>query len=189
MEECEALCTNIAIMVNGVFKCLGSTQHLKTKFGEGYSLLAKITYPDDGSQPNIQPLMDFIEATFPKSTLKDVHQGLVHYHIADTSISWAKIFGTMERAKATYNIEDYSVSQTTLEQVFINFARSQVPPQEKVKGCCAKCGLCCIGLFCCRCQTCSDNEELVSIIEHEHALATEQPPTTIQPPTGEVSHV
>ena len=31
MEECEALCTRLAIMVNGSFKCLGSIQHLKNK--------------------------------------------------------------------------------------------------------------------------------------------------------------
>lgn len=29
MEECEALCTRLAIMVNGRFRCLGSVQHLK----------------------------------------------------------------------------------------------------------------------------------------------------------------
>ena len=31
MEECEALCTRLAIMVNGEFKCLGGIQHLKNK--------------------------------------------------------------------------------------------------------------------------------------------------------------
>lgn len=31
MEECEALCTRLAIMVNGRFKCLGSCQHLKNR--------------------------------------------------------------------------------------------------------------------------------------------------------------
>ena len=31
MEECEALCTRLAIMVNGSFKCLGNIQHLKNK--------------------------------------------------------------------------------------------------------------------------------------------------------------
>lgn len=35
MEECEALCTRLSIMVNGKFKCLGSIQHLKSKFGSG----------------------------------------------------------------------------------------------------------------------------------------------------------
>lgn len=42
MEECEALCTRLAIMVNGEFKCLGSTQHLKTKFAQGYTLIIKV---------------------------------------------------------------------------------------------------------------------------------------------------
>lgn len=31
----------------------------------------------------------------------------------------------MEKAKEQYNIDDYSVSQTTLEQVFLNFAKYQ----------------------------------------------------------------
>ena len=42
MEECEALCTRLAIMVNGQFKCMGSPQHLKSKFGQGYTLLIKV---------------------------------------------------------------------------------------------------------------------------------------------------
>ena len=29
MEECEALCTQLAIMVGGAFRCYGSTQHIK----------------------------------------------------------------------------------------------------------------------------------------------------------------
>jgi ATP-binding cassette subfamily A (ABC1) protein 3 len=32
MEECEALCTRVAIMVNGQFQCLGSVQHIKSKY-------------------------------------------------------------------------------------------------------------------------------------------------------------
>lgn len=42
MEECENLCTRLAIMVDGKFKCMGSVQHLKTKFGDGYTLTIKI---------------------------------------------------------------------------------------------------------------------------------------------------
>ena len=42
MEECEALCTRLAIMVNGQFKCLGSPQHLKNKFGKGYTVMVKV---------------------------------------------------------------------------------------------------------------------------------------------------
>jgi ATP-binding cassette, subfamily A (ABC1), member 3 len=41
MEECEALCPRIGIMANGKLRCLGSAQHLKTKFGQGYQLELK----------------------------------------------------------------------------------------------------------------------------------------------------
>ena len=42
MEEAEALCTKMGIMVGGEFKCFGSSQHIKDKFGTGYELEVKI---------------------------------------------------------------------------------------------------------------------------------------------------
>lgn len=62
MEECEALCTRLAIMVNGQFKCLGSPQHLKSKFGSGYTLLAKTRSDEEGE---LQAFKAFVEKTFP----------------------------------------------------------------------------------------------------------------------------
>ena len=171
MEECEALCTRIAIMVNGQFRCLGSPQHLKNKFGEGYTLIARVGHPPGGGVPYVQPLMDHITCQFPGSILKDVHQGMVHFHITDNKVTWAGLFGMMERAKAQFNIEDYLVSQTTLEQVFINFARAQIPPQEKRAGLCATCcGMCkyfmCSG--CCRgCGSSQEMEPLIGESEDE----------------------
>ena len=45
MEEAEALCTKIGIMVGGRLRCLGSTQHLKSKFGQGYLAVFKLSAP------------------------------------------------------------------------------------------------------------------------------------------------
>jgi len=42
MEEAEALCTKMGIMVAGNFKCFGSSQHIKDKYGTGYELEFKI---------------------------------------------------------------------------------------------------------------------------------------------------
>ena len=36
MEECEALCNRVGIMVGGRLRCLGTIQHLKDRFGQGY---------------------------------------------------------------------------------------------------------------------------------------------------------
>merc|ERR1719158_830222 len=43
MEECEALCAKVVVMVRGQFRCLGSIQHLKSRFGEGYAVELKIS--------------------------------------------------------------------------------------------------------------------------------------------------
>lgn len=54
MEECEALCTRLAIMVNGEFKCIGSTQHLKNKFSKGLILKIKVRRAADPKRPSIR---------------------------------------------------------------------------------------------------------------------------------------
>uniref|UniRef100_A0A673N7P9 ATP-binding cassette sub-family A member 3-like n=1 Tax=Sinocyclocheilus rhinocerous TaxID=307959 RepID=A0A673N7P9_9TELE len=125
MEECEALCTRLAVMVNGQFKCLGSPQHLKSKFGSGYTLLAKVRVDTELEEMDLQLFKDFIESTFPGSLLKDEHQGMVHYHLTDKTLTWAQVFGVLETAKEKYSIEDYCVSQISLEQVFLSFAQFQ----------------------------------------------------------------
>ena len=38
MEEAEALSTKMGIMVAGEFKCFGSRQHIKNKFGTGFQV-------------------------------------------------------------------------------------------------------------------------------------------------------
>lgn len=43
MEEAEALATKMGIMVRGgVFRCMGSSQHIKNKFGIGYEVEIKV---------------------------------------------------------------------------------------------------------------------------------------------------
>lgn len=41
MEEAEALCSRIGIMVDGRIRCLGSAQHLKSRFGDGFEVDVK----------------------------------------------------------------------------------------------------------------------------------------------------
>jgi ATP-binding cassette, subfamily A (ABC1), member 3 len=45
MEECEALCTRIGIMVGGVLRCLGSSQRLRTKYGHGFQIEIGMVIP------------------------------------------------------------------------------------------------------------------------------------------------
>ncbi|XP_076264015.1 ATP binding cassette subfamily A member 3 isoform X2 [Rhynchophorus ferrugineus] len=130
MEECEALCTRLAIMVNGNFKCLGSTQHLKNKFAEGYTLTIKIKKTErSGSETphNTNDIEGYIKEYFPKAILREKHDELLTYYVMDKSIPWSRMFGILEEGKKReqLNIEDYSLGQSSLEQVFLTFTKHQ----------------------------------------------------------------
>uniref|UniRef100_A0A8C4H4V3 Cholesterol transporter ABCA5 n=1 Tax=Dicentrarchus labrax TaxID=13489 RepID=A0A8C4H4V3_DICLA len=102
MEEAEAVCDRVAIMVSGQLRCIGSIQHLKGKYGRGYN-----------------PVCLFATLMVYKIPMEDVK-------------SLSKSFSKLESAKQTFNFEEYNFSQSTLEQVFMEFAKEQENEQDDV---------------------------------------------------------
>ncbi|KAJ8408338.1 hypothetical protein AAFF_G00257520 [Aldrovandia affinis] len=121
MEECEALCTRMAIMVNGRFRCLGSVQHLKNRFGDGYTIILRLSEPSE--EPC--PVDSYIRTSFPGIELKERHQNVLQYQLPSQTCSLAHVFDVLSNNGEELGIADYSVSQTTLDQVFVNFAKDQ----------------------------------------------------------------
>ncbi|KAL4635920.1 retinal-specific ATP-binding cassette transporter-like [Arapaima gigas] len=127
-QECEALCTRLAIMVNGTFRCLGTIQHLKYKFGDGYVITMKIRAAKPGAKPDLNPAEAFMENSFPGCVQREKHHNTLQYQITTSSL--ARVFQLVVSNKEKLNIEDYSISQTTLDQVFVNFAKQQSGEDE-----------------------------------------------------------
>lgn len=59
-------------MVNGEFKCLGSTQHLKNKFSKGFFLTIKIGIEDtsESLDQRILNVKNFVSMNFSGAVLK-----------------------------------------------------------------------------------------------------------------------
>lgn len=125
MEECEALCNRIGIMVGGEFKCLGSLQHLKSRFSEGYTIDVRFA---EGKGPAV---LNALHATYADlgAEIAETHETEIKMRVTDPEIKLWRMFEAVEALKnshdETIRIDDYSVSQTTLEQVFIRFAKDQ----------------------------------------------------------------
>ncbi|ETO28442.1 hypothetical protein RFI_08694, partial [Reticulomyxa filosa] len=63
MEECEALCHRIGIMVLGQLRCLGTAQRLKSRYGKGYQL-------DMDVDPGVQAdLTNVLQAEFGQTNV------------------------------------------------------------------------------------------------------------------------
>ncbi|XP_029725473.2 phospholipid-transporting ATPase ABCA3 isoform X1 [Aedes albopictus] len=127
MEECEALCTRLAIMVNGEFKCLGSTQHLKNKFSKGFLLTIKVNKSEDAQEQDrrVCEVKAFVMSQFSGAILKEEYQDSLSFHVPQTDLKWSAMFGLMESNKDRLSIEDYALGQTSLEQVFLFFTKYQ----------------------------------------------------------------
>ncbi|KAG5055117.1 hypothetical protein JHK85_007627 [Glycine max] len=75
MNEAQALCTRIGIMVGGRLRCIGSPQHLKTRFGNHLELEVK---PTEVSSADLQNLCQAIQErlldvpSHPRSLLNDL---------------------------------------------------------------------------------------------------------------------
>jgi ABC-type multidrug transport system ATPase subunit len=65
MEECEALCTKLAIMAAGQLQCIGSPQHIKNKFGAGFNVVLRVAKQEDMDTVKLG-----IRELFPDSLLK-----------------------------------------------------------------------------------------------------------------------
>ncbi|XP_053706907.1 phospholipid-transporting ATPase ABCA1 isoform X2 [Synchiropus splendidus] len=124
MEECEALCARMAIMVNGKFQCLGSVQHLKSRFGDGYTVVLRLA--EGKSCLGSCPVDEFMKSLFPSMELKECHQNVLQYQFPSHGCSLAKVFDVLAKHFEELGIMDFSVSQTTLDQVFVNFAKEQL---------------------------------------------------------------
>ncbi|KAL3659650.1 hypothetical protein V7S43_015325 [Phytophthora oleae] len=194
MEECEALCSRVGIMVGGRLRCYGSVQHLKSRFGDGLVFDVKLETPtDDEIEYQRQhvfedgktyvPLEDLeikcrafgndrlaerLKASHPTGyslaaaierdgfvraeafccwcmeetrfdALNDYLQrsfGLDRVAVLERQsefsrfkvsgdVKLSKMFALVEGVKTKMFIREYSVSQTTLEQIFNAFASQQ----------------------------------------------------------------
>ena len=118
LDEAELLCNRMAILVNGRFQCIGSSQHLKQKFGIGYELTVKI---NDINQENL--LISFVTQKW-RSKLLESFNGMYKFQL-HTKNPLSEIFREMKELTKEISIDTYAVSQTTLETVFLRFAKRQ----------------------------------------------------------------
>jgi ATP-binding cassette subfamily A (ABC1) protein 5 len=105
-------------MVDGKLKCLGTSQRLKHKFGASYEI--NIRCPEELRAKCIQKL----QVDFGSGKVEEEHRTYFRLKV-DHDVDLSAAFGTLEALKAKQEISEYSMSQSTLEQIFINFAKQQ----------------------------------------------------------------
>ncbi|XP_031207707.1 ATP-binding cassette sub-family A member 9 isoform X2 [Mastomys coucha] len=121
MAEAEAVCDRVAIMVSGRLRCIGSIQHLKSKFGKDYLLEMKVKTPTQ-----VEPLNTEVLRLFPQAARQERYSSLMVYKLPVEDVRpLSEAFFKLERLKENFGLEEYSLSQSTLEQVFLELSKEQ----------------------------------------------------------------
>ncbi|KAI8349326.1 P-loop containing nucleoside triphosphate hydrolase protein, partial [Mortierella sp. GBAus27b] len=125
MEEADILSDRIAIMTTGRLRCIGTSLHLKELYGSGFRLniSSKPGQLEEACQSVISQLLQGtryrrIDKFTNASTFEfDLQQQQIDPKTGKGQLS--RIFSTLSQPGAFPDIEDWGVSQTTLEDVFI----------------------------------------------------------------------
>ncbi|NXM64636.1 ABCA9 protein, partial [Illadopsis cleaveri] len=129
MEEAEAVCDRVAILVSGQLRCIGSIQYLKNKFGKGYLLEIKVKDPESADVLHAEILK-----IFPGAARQERFPSLLVYKVPmKDALPLSQSFSKLEEAKRSCSLEEYSFSLNTLTQaafscpfqVFLELSREQ----------------------------------------------------------------
>ncbi|KAN0029592.1 hypothetical protein ACTA71_007723 [Dictyostelium dimigraforme] len=117
MEEADVLSSRIAIISQGKLQCLGTQNHLKAKFGDGYSVRINIEEP----YINTHNPTELITKFSPHAVLTESFDGSYNYRFPkDTVIS--DLYQYLVSHKYDHHLQEWSFSQTSLEDVFLKIS-------------------------------------------------------------------
>jgi len=131
MDESEALCSRIGIMVGGRLRCIGSAQHLKYRYGNGYQIDVNT------GVHRTNAITDALHQQFAGVRIIEKHPHSIKFQIphgANHRVLLSDLFQWVEDHREALNVVEYSISETTLEQIFIQFAKQQEEETGNVAG-------------------------------------------------------
>ena len=118
LNEAEYLGDRIGIMSDGHFLCSGTSSFLKSKYPCGFNinlLINSSIFNEEYKTQFFNGIMNYE----PNAEIKVASKGIFSLNIQSNNKHIPEIFDYIEQTKAQYGIEDYTVSSTSLEDVFL----------------------------------------------------------------------
>ena len=122
MEECEALCGRIGVMVDGALRCIGPIQGLKSRFGQGMRVSMRL---DPKNPSNPEAVCKFLRERCGHARVDEFQPPNLTLTVPKLPVS--SLFGHLVDARNKFLPSEVSLTQCTLEQVFLSMAREKTP--------------------------------------------------------------
>lgn len=119
MAEVMATSTHVTILVDGELRCYGTLGHIRSRYGAGYNVELR-----GQNEESLENVSNSICQRFEGSRVRERRRAFRVLEIESASAQASDIFEEVVR-QASSRVDDYSVSQSTLEQVFLTFGKLQ----------------------------------------------------------------
>jgi ATP-binding cassette subfamily A (ABC1) protein 3 len=108
----------VGIMVAGGLKCTGTLQHLKNKFGTGFEVQLRVSAAAD-----VGAARAGLEQLFGADGLawSEIRGTKMAFALPQTAVL-SSVFERLGAHTRELGVEDYTVSQSSIEQVFLRIA-------------------------------------------------------------------
>lgn len=107
-------------MTDGTLRCIGTSVHLKSKFGEGYRLTCNVR-----GDVTVDSVVSFVNVILPNAALiREAGRTLVFTVPTSDMVDTPKLFADMETQAAKALVQHWSIAMATLEDVFVNVIAS-----------------------------------------------------------------
>lgn len=137
MEEAEVLSNRIGIIVNGELKCIDTKYKLKRVYGKGYklnintyhSIVQPLFFEDltvDSEESKTNRIINRIQERIPNSELRERYKCTLSYFISNEDFDAELIYSTISEMKENCDIESWTISQVSLEDIFIDLTEKHV---------------------------------------------------------------
>jgi len=118
MAEAESIGDKIGILINGTMAVVGSVEELKQRYGE-YTISIEENLENRGDMKAL------ITSVLPGAKKASSIEKVLQFKVPSDQMQFAAAFSALEQAKLAGNIKDFSIYTTTMEQIFIKFAKFQ----------------------------------------------------------------
>ncbi|XP_032690190.1 uncharacterized protein LOC116853290 isoform X2 [Odontomachus brunneus] len=118
VAECEDLCNQVGILARAGLRCIGTPQHLKHKFGEGYVAFLRFSQPVAAADLRRAILKYLPQAMISSRQATAARLLLPRSQDMALSVSFNMLKLLAEELKTT----DYTLTQSSLDQVLVNFS-------------------------------------------------------------------
>uniref|UniRef100_A0AC34Q5V6 ABC transporter domain-containing protein n=2 Tax=Panagrolaimus sp. JU765 TaxID=591449 RepID=A0AC34Q5V6_9BILA len=125
MEECETLCTRIGFLSKGVLKAIGTSQHLKSVFGNTFTLKLMLEEIDldiyNKTNQDVQALFSAEPTKTPPNSI------FLTFSIPKKGdSSWTTMYRqVIDFVDRNPYIKDFALTETTLEEVFVQTTQTE----------------------------------------------------------------